>query len=325
MESLVMHLDGVHLDPPPSVQEPWTGTGNDGEAQGRGTLRRRRGFRPRADDDVPEASEHHRLRTSGTTGLAFTSRWPTNGAATKPQHAFEVYRRRFTPTETEDGWINEETGERSVCVDVNELASPEMNDESVQRHIPEHELLVGGFPCQDYSVARTLRGEGGIRGKKGVLWWNIHKIVEARKPRMVLLENVDRLLKSPSTARGRDFAIMLRTFEDLGYVTEWRVINAADYGMPQRRRRVFILARRVEEVGALFTESARRTHLSKPAPLLRHFPVADAVVHPPSNPRCSKPLLAILRWKRPRTSPNISNGIESRFRGVRAAANPART
>ena len=228
---------------------------------------------------VPEASKHHTTADLQDNGLGFhitlANQWEP--ATKKRQHAFEVYRRRFTPTETEDGWINEDTGERSVCVDVNELASPEMDDESVRRHIPEHELLVGGFPCQDYSVARTLRGEGGIRGKKGVLWWNIHKIVEARKPRMVLLENVDRLLKSPSTARGRDFAIMLRTLEDLGYVTEWRVINAADYGMPQRRRRVFILARRVEEVGPLLTESARRTHLLKAGPFATAFPcLADA-------------------------------------------------
>ncbi len=57
-----------------------------------------------------------------------------------------------------------------------------------------------------------------------------------------MLENVDRLLKSPASQRGRDFAIMLASLADLGYIVEWRVINAADYGLPQRRRRVFILA-----------------------------------------------------------------------------------
>ena len=232
------------------------------------------GFALGLTTDVPEASAHHTAADLRNNGLGFhialANQWEPSTKTR--QHAFEVYRRRFTPTETDDGWINEETGERSVCVDINELASPDMDDESVQRQIPEHELLVGGFPCQDYSVARTLRGEGGIRGKKGVLWWNIHKIVQARKPRMVLLENVDRLLKSPSTARGRDFAIMLRTFEDLGYITEWRVINAADYGMPQRRRRVFILARRMEEVGGLHSESARRAHLLKSGPFATAFP-----------------------------------------------------
>ena len=232
------------------------------------------GFALGLTKDGPLNAPHHRPEDLVDNGLGFhitlANQWEP---ATKTrQHAFEVYRRRFTPTETEDGWLNTETGERSVCVDVNELAAPEMTDEEVCGNIPEHDLLVGGFPCQDYSVARTLRNEGGIRGKKGVLWWNIHRIVSARRPRMVLLENVDRLLKSPSTARGRDFAIMLRTFEDLGYVTEWRVINAADYGMPQRRRRVFILARRVEDVVALHKDESRVTHLLQTGPFAQSFP-----------------------------------------------------
>lgn len=106
--------------------------------------------------------------------------------------------------------------------------------------IPNHNLLVGGFPCQDYSVAST--GAKGIEGKKGVLWWQIRDILEIKKPRFVLLENVDRLLKSPSSQRGRDFGVILACFNDLGYTVEWRVINAADYGFAQRRRRIFIFA-----------------------------------------------------------------------------------
>ena len=106
--------------------------------------------------------------------------------------------------------------------------------------IPNHNLLVGGFPCQDYSVART--GAQGINGVKGVLWWQIREVLEKKSPKFVLLENVDRLLKSPGKQRGRDFGIMLGCFNDLGYVVEWRVINAAEYGFPQRRRRVFIFA-----------------------------------------------------------------------------------
>jgi DNA (cytosine-5)-methyltransferase 1 len=104
------------------------------------------------------------------------------------------------------------------------------------------DLLVGGFPCQDYSVARSLSKEQGIEGKKGVLFWEIRRIVEASHPKYILLENVDRLLKSPSKQRGRDFSIMLATFRDLGYIVEWRVINAAEYGAAQRRRRIFIFA-----------------------------------------------------------------------------------
>lgn len=106
--------------------------------------------------------------------------------------------------------------------------------------IPNHTLLVGGFPCQDYSVARSLSQEKGIEGKKGVLWWQINDILKTKRPPFILLENVDRLLKSPSKQRGRDFGIMLRCLNDLGYGVEWRVINAAEYGFPQKRRRIYI-------------------------------------------------------------------------------------
>ena len=105
---------------------------------------------------------------------------------------------------------------------------------------PEHDLLCGGFPCQDYSVAHT--GAKGIEGKKGVLWWSINDIIKLRHPNYVLLENVDRLLKSPAKQRGRDFGVILRCLMDEGYFVEWRVINAAEYGYAQRRRRTFILA-----------------------------------------------------------------------------------
>lgn len=108
--------------------------------------------------------------------------------------------------------------------------------------IPDHNLLVGGFPCQDYSVARSLNGEKGIEGKKGVLWWSIWDILKVKKSPFVLLENVDRLLISPSKQRGRDFGIILSCFNNEDYVVEWRVINAADYGEVQRRRRTFIFA-----------------------------------------------------------------------------------
>lgn len=109
-------------------------------------------------------------------------------------------------------------------------------------NIPNHNLLVAGFPCQDYSVARPLPGSTGIQGKKGVLWWQIRDVLVAKQPPFVLLENVDRLIKSPASQRGRDFGIMLACFAELGYEVEWRVINASEYGTAQRRRRVFIFA-----------------------------------------------------------------------------------
>ena len=117
--------------------------------------------------------------------------------------------------------------------------------------IPDHDLLVGGFPCQDYSVAATLSRSGGIEGKKGVLWWQIYRILNEKgkhRPNYVFFENVDRLLGSPAKQRGRDFAIILASLADLGYTVEWRVINAADYGMPQRRRRTYILGYQEDSV-----------------------------------------------------------------------------
>lgn len=108
--------------------------------------------------------------------------------------------------------------------------------------LPDFNLLVGGFPCQDYSVASSLATSKGLEGKKGILWWSIRETLEAKKPPFVLLENVDRLLKSPAKQRGRDFGVILACFRDEGYAVEWRVINAAEYGYQQRRRRTFIFA-----------------------------------------------------------------------------------
>ena len=142
--------------------------------------------------------------------------------STKKQHASMVYEARFG----KESHSNE---------DITLVASDE---------IPDHDLLCGGFPCQDYSVATTLKNSKGLKGKKGVLWWSIYRILEEKKnkrPKYLFLENVDRLLKSPGTQRGRDFAVMLQSLHELGYAIEWRVINAADYGMPQRRRRIFLL------------------------------------------------------------------------------------
>lgn len=108
--------------------------------------------------------------------------------------------------------------------------------------IPNHNLLVGGFPCQDYSVAHSLASSKGLEGKKGVLWWQIRDTIIAKNPPFCLFENVDRLLKSPASQRGRDFGVILACLNDLGYSVEWRIINAAIYGAAQRRRRIFIFA-----------------------------------------------------------------------------------
>ena len=141
---------------------------------------------------------------------------------TKIQHASMVY---------ENIWGKEGHSNKNI-------------EEVDTKNIPDCDVLVGGFPCQDYSVATTLKNSKGLEGKKGVLWWSINRILREKKnkPKYLILENVDRLLKSPSNQRGRDFAVMLGCLNRHGYAIEWRVINAAEYGFPQRRRRVFILA-----------------------------------------------------------------------------------
>lgn len=159
-------------------------------------------------------------RASSSYKVVWSNQWEPS---TKRQDASLIYCRRFGS----DGHSNE---------DISAVPTAE---------IPDCDLLCGGFPCQDYSVATTLSRSGGIDGKKGVLWWQIYRILEEKgekRPKYLMLENVDRLLNSPATQRGRDFAIILASLSDLGYTVEWRVINAAEYGMPQRRRRTYIVA-----------------------------------------------------------------------------------
>ena len=159
--------------------------------------------------------------------------------STKHQDASLVYQARF--------------GKKGHCnEDINTIAT---ND------IPDHDLLVGGFPCQDYSVAATLSRSGGIEGKKGVLWWQIYRILNEKgdnRPPYLFLENVDRIINSPANQRGRDFAIILASLADLGYIVEWRVINAADYGFPQRRKRTYIVAYQKSSIVASKVENAKQ-------------------------------------------------------------------
>jgi len=154
---------------------------------------------------------------NGNWKFVWANQWEP---ATKTQEAYECYSKRF--------------GKEDVSnIDIFQVDKKE---------IPDHTLLVGGFPCQDYSVAQTLSNSKGIEGKKGVLWWAIADILKVKKPPFVFLENVDRLLLSPASQRGRDFGIILRSFYDNGYAVEWRVINAGEYGFQQKRRRVYIIA-----------------------------------------------------------------------------------
>ena len=184
--------------------------------------------------------------------ISWSNQWEPS---TKTQHASDIYCERF-------GFKNHSN---------EDIGKVEIDD------IPEHDLLVGGFPCQDYSVASTLKNSHGIVGKKGVLWWSIYKILFQKKenaPKYLLLENVDRLLKSPASQRGRDFAIILSSLNSLGYAVEWRVINASEYGMPQRRRRVFILAyKKGTKLYAKLEKFSTSELLNKELLLSKTFPI----------------------------------------------------
>lgn len=191
--------------------------------------------------------------------IVWSNQWEPS---TKMQHASKVYEERFG----KENHSNE---------DINEVVTRNVEE------IPNHDLLVGGFPCQDYSVATTLHNSKGLKGKKGVLWWSIHQILEKKKnkPKYLFLENVDRLLKSPAKQRGRDFAVMLQSLNDLGYAVEWRVINAAEYGMPQRRRRVFFIGyHKSTEIYKRLQKSKKINWLTEEGTIANAFPVAKTGV-----------------------------------------------
>lgn len=166
-----------------------------------------------------------RLGFESSNKSVYKTKWANQWEPSKKsQDAFEIYNYHFEESE-------------NINKDIQKISDEEFKK-------MDADIIVGGFPCQDYSVARSKKGELGIEGKKGVLFWEIIRAVTQIKPQYLILENVDRLLKSPSSQRGRDFAVMLSAFNELNYSVEWRVINAAEYGRAQRRRRVFFFVYR---------------------------------------------------------------------------------
>ena len=191
------------------------------------------GFRLGLEGYKDSSNKANNLPKAGTFKTIWANQWEPPGSPTR-QFAANCYRTHFG----NDSVVNE---------DINKVLNE--YDQGL-RDIPSVDMVVGGFPCQDYSVAKPLSQSGGIEGKKGVLWWDIYKFLKIQLDKSpenaewCLLENVDRLLKSPASQRGRDFAIILSCLASLGYCVEWRVVNSAAYGFSQRRKRVYILARR---------------------------------------------------------------------------------
>ncbi|HEL2733927.1 TPA: DNA (cytosine-5-)-methyltransferase [Streptococcus suis] len=201
----------------------------------------------------------------------FQTKWANQWEPSrKSQDAFEVYDLHFPDSEN----IN--------------ISISDISDEKFSEMNPD--MIVGGFPCQDYSVARSKKNEQGIEGKKGVLFWEIIRATRITKPKYLILENVDRLLKAPSKQRGRDFAIMLTAFNNLGYSVEWRVINAAEYGRSQRRRRVFFfvyrndttfakrLDKQFENAEIVFNENRYDEYLFHSGLFATQFPIKSTTI-----------------------------------------------
>lgn len=183
------------------------------------------GFRLGLDGYSNPSFPQFSLPSAGIFETIWANQWEPPGTESR-QFAWRCYIERFG----ENSCINED-----IAKVLDQFEAGEID-------IPDVDMVVGGFPCQDYSVAKPLSQAGGIEGKKGVLWWEIYRFLQLKKPKYVLLENVDRLLKSPAKQRGRDFAIILSCLANLGYSAEWRVINSAEYGFSQRRKRVYIYA-----------------------------------------------------------------------------------
>lgn len=211
----------------------------------------------------PERPEFN-MPTAGPFKTIWANQWEPPGNESK-QFAWRCYETRFG----EGSCVNE---------DIHKVLDAYENGDI---DIPDVDMVVGGFPCQDYSVAKPLSQAGGIEGKKGVLWWDIYHFLRLKKPRFVLLENVDRLLKSPASQRGRDFAIMLSCLSDLGYSVEWRVINSAEYGFPQRRKRIYIYAELTSESWNL-EDRIQRGVISTALPITK--PDALSIAEIPKDP-----------------------------------------
>jgi DNA (cytosine-5)-methyltransferase 1 len=241
---------------PPATHEGLRMTHTDPETGGE------TGRRPTAAELFAGVGGFHLALDRAGFDVVWSNQWEP---ATKAQHAYDCYVRHVRNGDFQTFGRGDRgvaagsdalglTPHQAVNEDIAEILDRfEAEVNAVGRRatfptIPDVDLVVGGFPCQDYSVARTLRQAHGLVGKKGVLWWEIHrllrlKLATGRPVKYLFLENVDRLIKSPSGQRGRDFAVMLASLADLGYEVEWRVVNAADYGFPQKRRRVFIIGR----------------------------------------------------------------------------------
>jgi DNA (cytosine-5)-methyltransferase 1 len=136
------------------------------------------------------------------------------------KYAVQIYNSRF--------------GEKYEARDIREVD---------EKEIPEHDLLCGGFPCQSFSIAGKRKG---FEDRRGNLFFEICRIARAKRPKILFLENVKGLL---SHERGKTFAVIINSLQELGYWIEWQVLNSKNFGVPQNRERVFIIGHLGKEGG----------------------------------------------------------------------------
>lgn len=240
-----------------------------------------------------EGNPRSRRKKASPWRVVWSNQWEPGA---KTQHASECYEKRFGSN-------------GHVCEDIS-VVLDEM-EQGAREKPPRLDLVVGGFPCQDYSVARVLSQAAGIEGKKGVLWWQILRFLELTQPRFIFLENVDRLLKSPAGQRGRDFGVMLHCLWKLGYLVEWRVVNAADYGFPQRRRRTLIVGERIDCSARPFDSAIQ--WLERDGVLATALPADFAT---PGGQLSLIPAAAVSRFELPPDVVRLSETFSAEFQNV---------
>ena len=104
--------------------------------------------------------------------------------------------------------------------------------------IPDVDIITGGFPCQSFSVSATNPPRLGIKDERGQLFFDMNRIIQNKKPKVFIAENVRGIF---SANNGKAFPLILKTFEESGYNIHYKLFNAEEYGVPQKRRRVFII------------------------------------------------------------------------------------
>ncbi|WP_284676633.1 DNA (cytosine-5-)-methyltransferase [Vibrio sinus] len=120
---------------------------------------------------------------------------------------------------------------------------------SLKKSVPSHDILIGGFPCQSFSVVAQNPPRLGYKNENGKLFFEMVDILKTHKPKVFIAENVKGLL---SANNKQAFPLVIQSFEDAGYRCTFKILNSLDYGIPQKRERVFIIGFREAEHGDAF-------------------------------------------------------------------------